>query len=473
MKNIFLIEDHDEALKLWKESRIRNLDLVHIDAHIDFGFYMARPINDVIRQAKSLKELKNDLERSIAFKRYENDFDKQVNIGNYIYPAMEEGIVKDFYWVMPGGIFEFESSVKIIKRILNGLNKYDLNARAKTQEIKPGIVSIQLFGRKFVICILDKLPKLKHKILLDIDTDFLVIDSLRNASNAVGIGNRKPWILPDELVVKIKNKLTSPKFITIAYSVNGGYTPMRYKYLADEVAYCFSPIKFREHFKRSREAAFYFDNFCETNKKIFYQKAVKHNPLYRAPDNNYGPLYLGIGEISKAKKEFLKILAADPRNPSCFYGLGEIALKEKDFLNARKCFSAALKKSNNNIFDKIKISALLGLAKAEFMRRNFKMSKTLLYAYLSKRPLDAQAYYFLGQISEKERNFSSAVKFYQDAIRLGFDNALLLKRILKIICYLPEKNSIIDYISEKYKKFQGSKKDIANIGKEIKKWRKI
>lgn len=40
---IFLIEDHDEALKVWREKKIKDLDLVHIDVHIDFGFHPAKP----------------------------------------------------------------------------------------------------------------------------------------------------------------------------------------------------------------------------------------------------------------------------------------------------------------------------------------------------------------------------------------------------------------------------------------------
>lgn len=47
-KNIFLIEDHNEALKVWRENGVRGLDLVHIDAHLDFGFYPARPVEQVM-----------------------------------------------------------------------------------------------------------------------------------------------------------------------------------------------------------------------------------------------------------------------------------------------------------------------------------------------------------------------------------------------------------------------------------------
>ena len=64
---VFIIEDHDEALRVWKEKKIKNLDLVHIDAHMDFGVHLARPIEQVVNKARSLKELKRGLEYSLAF----------------------------------------------------------------------------------------------------------------------------------------------------------------------------------------------------------------------------------------------------------------------------------------------------------------------------------------------------------------------------------------------------------------------
>jgi len=116
--NISLIEDHHEALKIWREKSFKNLDLVHIDAHVDFGFYPAKPKEQVMKEAKTLNQLKQELEKSLLYQRYQKDFDKQTNIGNYIYPAMCEGIVRDFYWVIPGKLKEFEKSLKIIKGLL-------------------------------------------------------------------------------------------------------------------------------------------------------------------------------------------------------------------------------------------------------------------------------------------------------------------------------------------------------------------
>jgi hypothetical protein len=354
--NISLIEDHHEALKIWREKKFKRLDLVHIDAHIDFGFHPAKPIKRIMDEAKSIKELKKNLEYSLAYIRYERDFEKQTNIGNYIYPAMEEGIVKDFYWVVPGKAKDFKKSFKIIKGILKSLAKQDPyqteNRRQsgegsrrpnhglvdRTENREDGIISTRFLGIKFVICTLEKLPNLRQRVLLDIDTDFLVIDSLLNANNTAKIGKRKPWILPKDLVEKLKKKIKQPEIITIAYSVNGGYTPIKYKHLGDEIAYNFNSRRFRQRWEKAQRTAKYFNLFFSSGEKEHYRKAIKLNPSYRFVDNNYGPLLLSIRKLSKAGDEFLKILRADPKNPACLCGLGNISLEKKQYRKAKNIF---------------------------------------------------------------------------------------------------------------------------------------
>jgi tetratricopeptide (TPR) repeat protein len=438
---ISLIEDHQEALKIWRERGFKNFDLVHLDAHIDFGFHPARPIERIINEIRSIKELKRNLEYSLAFIRYEKDFDKQTNIGNYIYPAMCEGIVKDFYWVIPGRSKEFKKSLKIIKEMLKSFS-------AIRSTLKDGIISTELLGRKFVICTLEKLPILKQKVLLDIDTDFLVTDSLLNANNTAKIGKRTRWIRPDRLVKELSGKIFHPLFTTIAYSVNGGFTPMRYKVLGDELAHRLSPKHFKEHFGQKFIASVFFERFASTGKKEYYRKAIKIDPSYRAADNNYGPLYLSIRKFSRAKKEFSKIVKVDPKNPYPFLGLGSIALEKKDFYKAKRHFSYTLSLKRDLP------QALFGLAKAEFRLKNFKKAKDLFCRYRSLQPLQPQSYYFLGQIYERERSFEKAAVCYQDALRLGLNNIDALSRLLKISCYIKARDDIIKYASLRYEEFK-------------------
>ncbi len=448
MNKIFLIEDHHEALKIWREKEVKNLDLVHIDAHIDFGFHPARPIKKIVNEARSLKELKRGLEYSLAFTHYEKDFDKQTDMGNYIYPAMQEGIVKNFYWVVPGRLKEFKESHKFIKDTVSNLTKNTPRLGSR------GIISTEFLGRNFVVCTLERLPVLRQSVLLDIDTDFLVIDSLPTSSNTAKIGKRKPLILPQDLVEILKKRIKRPRLITIAYSVNGGWTPMKYKHLGDEIAYYFAPGKFEKQLNNNSQAAECFNLFTSTGKKEYYRKAVKLNPTYRVADNNYGPLYLSLRKFSFAQDEFLRVLKVDPKNPACLLGSGNIALERRDFKRAKEYFSFALNSGNHGLFNEVKNQSLLGLARAEFDLKNFKRAKELLFRYQIRQPLQPQSYYLLARIFEKEKDFERSARLYQDAIRLGFGSIEPISQLLRVSSHLKEKDAINKYIIVRYNQFK-------------------
>lgn len=457
MNKIFLIEDHDQALKIWRENNFQGVDLVHLDAHIDFGIQKAEPIERIIKEAGSLKELKANLEYSLAFKHYESDFDKQTNIGNYIYPAMKEGIVDNFYWVIPGGLKEFRKSKKLINRILKDIiqrTQSGKQAKPPTLQVKDGLVKIKLLKRNFMICILEKLPILRQRVLIDVDVDFLVVDSLINADSTVKIGKRFPWIYPDKLVSILKRKIKNPEIITIAYSVNGGFTPMKYKCLGDELAYYFSPHHFKERFKQSFKANEYFNLFNLIGEKQYYQRAVCLDSSYRVADNNYGFLYLARRKFYLAKKEFLKILKVDPKNPACLLGLGNIALERKDFEKAKTCFLLALKAEKSKLFTEIENKTLFGLAKAEFELKNFKQAEQLFCRYQRLRPLEPQSYYFLGNIFKKKKDFKRAAKYYQDALKLGLNDINVLYKLLKITHYFKEKRDTINFVVMRFNQFK-------------------
>jgi tetratricopeptide (TPR) repeat protein len=471
MNNVFLVENHDEVLGIWRKQNIKALDVVHLDAHIDFGFYAAEPIEKVLSEAKSVKELKRKLEHTLNFLHYQKDFNQQANIGNYIYPAIGEGIVKNFYWVVPARAKVFKKATKIIKNILKGNLKQNKSEKIILAEDSRDRIIAKCLGRNFVVCTLDNLPVIAGSVLLDIDTDFLTTDSVLNADNIKNIGKRKPWILPNNLVEILKAKIKAPKIITIAYSVNGGWTPLKYKHLGDELAYGFAPVKFRAHLQKYSQAARHFNLFETTGKQEYYRKATRLNPTYRIADNNYGPLYLALRKFSLAQKEFRRILNVDRKNPAAQTGLGIIALEKKDFTKAKRYFTSALKfLGKNGLFKGLKPQILFNLGKTEFNLHHFKRAKELLLRYRAQYPLHPQSHYLLGRIFEKERKFAEAAVSYQDALRLGMNRIELLLRLLRITVYIKNKNDIIKYIITKNQSF---KKELARLARLNLKKKKI
>lgn len=431
MNNVRLIEDHDEALGVWRKEGIKDLDLVHIDAHMDFSFYAAKPLEAAVEEAKSVKELKQSLERSLSFLDYESDFNKQANIGNYIYPAMREGLVKNFYWVIPGEAGEIKKSKKAIERIIKSCLS-SKGSRELCYNKKRGVFEFSFLGRMFYVCGLDHLPLIHSSVLLDIDTDFLVINSVKNADNHADIGRRKPWMTPDALVNILNKKIKSPEVITISYSVNGGWTPIAYKHWADELAYCFSPRKFKNKLRASRTAAQYFGLFNLTGEKRYYWAAARIDPRYRAADNNDGPLFLSVNKLSLAEKEFNHILRADKRNPACLLGMGRIYFLKGKFCRAKSLLESAINLSKaSKLFKETKDGAIFSLAKLEFKLGNLSKAKKLLFLYKRLHPLEGECYFLLGRILKKEGKLMAARKYDKDAGRLGYKVAKRSVRQIK------------------------------------------
>jgi Flp pilus assembly protein TadD len=428
------MEDHDEALKIWRQHGVRGLDLIHIDAHIDCAYQHAKPIQEVFAQAKSVHELKQQLEYSLSFLHYENRLSRQTDIGNYIYPAMVQGMIRDFYWVVPGDEAEFRRSLPSLKRQLAGIARaQDREARLDFACPSPGSLKAKVFGRSFQVCTLDALPVFRSKVLLDIDTDFLVIDSVRRCANTDCIGRRKPWLSSEQLCRKIRDRIKAPEVTTIAYSTNGGWTPMRYRHLADEIASRLAPARFQARLNRAQEAARLFADFEATGRRASYAQAGRFVARYRMPDNSLGPLYLLKGRPRRAEAEFRKILRVDPRNPGALWGSANIAMSRRRFAAARSLLERALREApKHKMFAPVMPCLHFALAKTCAEMKDLPKAEHLVRACLRRTPLDGQARALLGRVCERLGKPEQAAVAYQDALRLGYENPAVLLALAKI-----------------------------------------
>lgn len=443
-----IIEDHDEALLLWRKLKVRGLDLVHVDAHIDFDVQLARSPEALLGEAASIQDLKKNLEYYLAFTRYEKDLEKQNNIGNYIYPAMRENIVRDFWWVVPGDEKEFLRSRKLIKQFLKNILTKN-SCRAKVS-VSRWLVSAKYLDKNIKVCCLERLPRFRNKTLLDIDADFLVIDSVRNADNIKCIGKRRPWMSPEELVKILKNKILNPKVITIARSTEGGYTPMKYSHIAEETAWGFSPREFAGRFLRASRAARHFSLFEATGSRKEYEAAVGLAPNYRSSFNNNGPLHLLAGRFEEAYEEFLRVKKADPTNPGVLSGLGRLSLRKKAFARAKTYFSRVLGQRRASLFKDARKQSLFGLGRAYLGLKNYAMAKEFLLRYKAEEPLNPNGHFMLGRIFKGEKKYKEAIECYKDAVRTGFGGLEALLA-LSVLTAKSKDLNLCGYLAEKYR----------------------
>ena len=193
MIDVKIIENHDQALGVWEDYKIKNFTVVHVDAHLD-----CEPIN-----------------------RYGN-----INIGNFLRHAIKRGIVKRIIWVIPDLFYENKCCNRFIMSELN-----DLGTRV-TDRIWS--ITYIVDGIKVSVCSVDKLIKNKDEVgidyVFDLDIDFffqkhLCVDYtsafVETDLNCV----RRFYLATSDIV-------NSAKVVTLCKSVYGGHTPLKFDCVA-------------------------------------------------------------------------------------------------------------------------------------------------------------------------------------------------------------------------------------------------
>jgi len=338
-----LMENHDHAYHIWREAAVRQRVLVHIDAHHDM-----RWIKDNI----------------------------SVTIANFICPALKEDIVKEVFWVVPDPTWETRSHRRSVVRHLKDITKKYPGGR---QAIRLGNrqVSTTLLGRPLIACSLDSLPQINESVLLDIDTDFLVIPHVSyNETDAQGA---LPWCWPDRLLAQLKARGIRSDLVTIAYSVEGGYTPLEWKYLGEEVGLRLSGpaptsqlegfVQMRagalarqrgdwaaaeRHYRQALDLAGDWAAPCYRlayllarpgqlgEARLFYQRAMALDPSYSTPYGSPGLTRYNCGKYREAEAGFRQTLSLDPQNACAHLGLGQVARARKHWTEAEAELRAAL-----------------------------------------------------------------------------------------------------------------------------------
>lgn len=337
---IVVMENHDEAYYVWHDAGAKNRVLVHIDAHHDMWW---------------------------------TGNDAPITIADFICPALKEDLVGELYWIVPDATFESARSRKPVLRHLKEILKQYPASVAPVIEADQIISSV--LGKKLTVCPLRSLPALAENVLLDIDVDFMIIPRVAYGEDQ---HSPLPWRWPSQLVEQLHG--ISSDLITVAYSVVGGYTPLQWKYLGDELVLRMKQPGTAgpelEGMDRIREGA-EAEASGETSKaEAMYLRAMELLPRSAAPgtrlarllarqgrlqegqrlyrqalalDSSYGGPYSGAGfhrfrrrEFGMAEQEFREILLLDPEEAYAHYGLGLLAEKRKRWDEAERHLRTAL-----------------------------------------------------------------------------------------------------------------------------------
>lgn len=436
-KNVFLMENHNEAVLLWRKTGQKNRILVHIDSHFDFENILDKDPSCLL-EIKTISGLKTTAEKNFFWNLTGRKEDELVHIGNYIYPAIKENIVSQFYWIVPDWVFKNTRRIKRFRKEIENIIRFGLKENNKLKWQDNFLIS-NIFGIKFVICRLKDLPKLEEEVLLDIDVDYF-------------IDNEKLWLDADVFIQRLKERGLDSDFITIAYSVEGGFTPAKYKFIGDHLAYLFNGHS-RQHgdfnkavllitkalkakdaklyseavsFLKEAENCYseyaatyyhlsdlYYKMDSKEQARNYYQKAISADSSYRTLYNNPGPLLEGRFKLKEAEVEYKKMLELDPENFNFFIGLGNIYRKQKKWDIAILYYKKALDLVSDND------EALRNIGYVQMQKKDFDNSLRNLTKALCLKPNDSLTHSYLGFIYLKKKNYNDAMRHSHRAINLG------------------------------------------------------
>ncbi len=433
LNGIHLMEDHNEALEVWRQKEIRSRILVHVDAHMDVGSIPQKDPYEIL-EASNISEVNRLLEEEKNWNLTNKDFYSLVNIGNYIYPAIRDGLIKEFWWVVPDR--NFKKVGKYLQKYLKKMAKKDSNY-AQEVLFSNGTVRGRLFNAAFNICNIDNLPEFKEEILLDIDCDYFVIKSARQRIFKDILEKKRLWIEPEEFVNKLKKKKLKTDLITIANSVEGGFTPIEYKYLGYELKELCGKLLFDDYKPlglKDNAGVFFSHSMAEwktgnlSRAGDLYKKAVQLDPTYRSYFNNRGFLYEEFGLFNKAYSEYEKILSLDPECPYNNVNMGRLLIKKGKMDEALSYLNKGIELNK----DDFRAYSLLG--DIHFKRKEFDKAIVLYKETLNLESEDVSALKYLGICYWKKKKMDQARKRLKKTVRL--DPFQLKIRFLLIHIYI-------------------------------------
>lgn len=348
----FVMENHDEAYRIWHNAGVRQKILIHFDAHHDMWW---------------LKD------------------GAPITYANFICAALREDIVREIFWVVPDRTWESSRRRKaVIRHLRNIRKKYPGSSPA--QKGKSNQISTSVFQKPLTVCSLDSLPNIEEKVLLDIDVDYLVIPFAPYGESDTH--DEVPWCWPKEFLSKMLERKIRSDLVTIAYSVEGGHTPLKWKYLGDELElrlkqpndgepiisgmelirkaalaanrgnHVIAEEKYQEarnFLPKSAAPCYHLAQLYADRKRIedgqkLYQQVLDLEPSYRTAYNSAGLHYHWERRFRQEEEEHKRVLALDPQDAYAHFGLGRLAARKKRWNEAEVLLKKSLE-LNANLID--------------------------------------------------------------------------------------------------------------------------
>jgi tetratricopeptide (TPR) repeat protein len=251
-------------------------------------------------------------------------------------------------------------------------------------------------------------------VLLDIDVDFLMIPQVSyDETDAKG---PVPWCWPQDLVARLSERGIRSDLVTVAYSVEGGYTPLEWKYLGEEVAQRLAQpaaIDKLTQFDLMRAAALarYRNELAAAEQQ--YRRTAELAPTWAAPWYNLSFLMLRQERLSEARTFYERTIALDNSYHTPYAGSGITNLRSGKYSEAEAAFRETLSLDSQNAY------AHLGLARVARHGKRWELAEKELRAAIALDPELLDAHRQLGYVLAKQGRNRDAIMHYERSLKLA------------------------------------------------------
>ena len=376
---VFRFENHDDTYRIWRSEGVSSRIVVHVDAHHDMSWRTPR---------------------------------LAMSIGNYLSTAIVEKMVSAVYWVVPDPGWDLPGSRRAaLGHIRRLVGKYP-KPRSKvivTQES----IRTEVLGVPVHVCPLRHLPAFREPVLLDFDTDFMVIPKVSFGEPDTHV--ESPWIWPAEAVGALRRLGVDPDIVTIAYSVEGGYTPLAWKYLGDEVGLQFetAPDSGRaQAFALMRQADETARRGASSEAASLLSDAAGAWPASAAPHFRLATLCRDMGELDAARESYRRALDIDPSYRTAFNSSGRRQYDQRHLDGAAREYRLSLALDPDDAF------ALLGLGLVARRRNELRQAEAFFRRALAADPKIPDADRELGKLLARDGRTDEAILAFERAMKL-------------------------------------------------------
>ena len=378
-RHVSLMENHDQAYYIWRDAGVKQRVLVHVDAHHDMWW-----IEDKAT----------------------------ITIASFICPALKEDLVREVIWVVPDATFESAKSRKaVLKHLKRILRKYPAASRAPV--VEEHRVSATVLGKKLSICPLQSLPAMSESVLLDIDVDYMVIPRVTHGES--DLHSLLPWRWPSELLKQLRG--IPSDLVTVVYSVEGGYTPLRWKYLGDELVLRLkkpggggSDLEGMDRIREGAQAELRGET-AEAESK--YRQAMDLLPSSAAPPYRLARLLVRQGRLEEGRRLYGLAVALDGTYKGAYSSAGFHRYWRREFGAAEREFRETLMLDPEDVYSRF------GLGILAKKRRRWDEAEQHLRAALAGDDCLVGAQRALGDVLVKQGKKQEALTAYERALKLG------------------------------------------------------